>query len=125
MVGVPVLLVYLLIGLLIYCLVDIVTSDRAQVGNLPKWAWLLLAIALPPVGVVLWFTIGRPPRPYGGGERWPVGGTEPRARVHRRPRPAASERLDDDATIRARIAERDALLARWAEEDRQRQEGDR
>jgi len=124
MVAVPELLFFVLVGLLIYCLVDIVTSDGAQVRNLPKWAWFLLVLVLPPVGVLLWFMLGRPPRPYGGPmERW--SSAEPRARRPRRSRPAPAERVDDEATIRARIAERDELLARWAEEDRRRDEGDR
>ena len=119
--AVPELLFFVLVGLLIYCLVDIVTSDRSQVRNLPKWAWFLLVLVLPLVGVMLWFLLGRPPRPYLGGESWSA--PQPRARRPGRARPSPAERVDDEATIRARIAERDALLARWAEEDRRRQEG--
>ena len=127
MVAVPELLFFVLVGFLIYCLVDIATSESGRVRNLPKWAWFLLVLALPPVGMLLWFFFGRPPRTYGGERRPGTSvssfGAEPRARRPRRSRPATADGLDDEATIRARIAERDELLARWAEEDRRRQEG--
>ena len=47
--------------LLVYCVLDIVTTPATAVRNLPKPLWLLLV--LPPVlGPVLWFMAGRPPR---------------------------------------------------------------
>ena len=128
MVAMPELLFFVLVGVMIYCLVDIATSESAQVRNLPKWAWFVLVLALPPVGMLLWFLFGRPPRTYASGERWPGGaasgfGAGSPARRQRQPRPSHVDGLDDEATIRARIAERDELLARWAEEDRRNQDG--
>ena len=128
MVAMPELLFFVLVGVMIYCLVDIATSESSHVRNLPKWAWFILVLALPPVGMLLWFFFGRPPRTYASGDRWPGTpaasglGADPPARRPRRTRPAV-EGMDDEATIRARIAERDELLARWAEEDRRRQDG--
>jgi hypothetical protein len=127
MVAMPELLFFVLVGVMIYCLVDIATSESGQVRNLPKWAWFILVLALPPVGMLLWFFFGRPPRTHVGGDRWPTAtsgfSAESPARRPRRPRPAGVDAMDDEATIRARIAERDELLAQWAEEDRRRQEG--
>jgi len=128
MVAMPELLFFVLVGVMIYCLVDIATSESSQVRNLPKWAWFILVLALTPVGMLLWFFFGRPPRTYASGERWPGTaasglGAESPPRRPRRTRPASVESMDDEATIRARIAERDELLARWAEEDRRRQDG--
>jgi hypothetical protein len=121
---VPELLSFVLVGLWIYCLIDIITSDRAQVRNLPKWAWFLIVFVVPPVGVILWFLLGRPPRSYGASERWSAGGAQaPRPRLPRRSRQVTADRVEDEATTRARIAERDELLARWAEEDRRREHG--
>ena len=49
--GVPELLLFLMTGVLIYCLIDIATSRREEVRNLPKWAWFVLAFVLSIVGV--------------------------------------------------------------------------
>jgi Phospholipase_D-nuclease N-terminal len=116
------LLSFLLIGIWVYCLIDILTSRRTDVRNLPKWAWFVVVLVLPPVGVVLWFVFGRPHR---GGGVWTNSDVTRGTRPHlpRRTRPQR-ETFDDEATIRARIAERDALLARWAEEDERRRRGE-
>jgi hypothetical protein len=114
---VPELLSFVLVGVWIYCLVDVATSRREDIRNLPKWAWFAIVFVLPPIGVLLWFLFGRPQHQQATRERW--AGTmarEARPRVPRRPRPQADP-VEDEATIRARIVERDALLARWAEED--------
>jgi len=117
---VPELLSFVLVGLWIYCLVDVATSRREDIRNLPKWAWFAIVFVLPPIGVLLWFLFGRPQRPQGARERWAESmAREPRTRVPRRPRPQADP-VEDEATVRARIVERDAQLARWAEEDRGR-----
>jgi hypothetical protein len=128
---VPELLWFVIMGVWIYCLVDILTTRREEVRNLPKWAWFLLAFLILPLGVPLWFLFGRPPRTRDVRERWSSiaggdGGSPrvPRPHVPRRARPPAPESVEDEATIRARIVERDALLARWAEEDQRRERGD-
>ncbi|MGZ8177404.1 PLD nuclease N-terminal domain-containing protein [Williamsia sp. SKLECPSW1] len=45
---------------MIAALIDIVSSDESLVRGLPRWGWLLLVIALPLVGAVVWFAAGRP-----------------------------------------------------------------
>jgi hypothetical protein len=124
---VPELLWFVIMGVWIYCLIDILTSRREEVRNLPKWGWFLLAFLILPLGVPLWFLFGRPPRTAEARERWSsgeAGSRVSRPHVPRRARPPAPESVEDEATIRARIVERDALLARWAEEDQRRQRGE-
>ena len=119
----PELLWFVVVGLWVYCLVDVATTRREEMRNLPKWAWFAVVFILPLVGVILWFVLGRPPRTQVASERWTPGAErEARPRVPRRPRPAADP-VEDEATTRARIVERDALLARWAEEDQGRGPG--
>ena len=117
------LLGFVLIGLWVYCLIDILTSRSSDVRNLPKWAWFAVVLLVFIVGAALWLVFGRP---RGGRESaWATDpGRAARPHVPRRARPPRDP-ADDEATIRARIAERDALLARWAEEDerRRRDEG--
>jgi len=118
------MLSFLLIGLWIYGLIDIATTPREDVRHLPKWAWFVIALVVPLIGVPLWFFFGRPSRARISRDVLPAGPTPPRPRVRRRPRPAPPDPADDEAAVRARIAERDALLARWAEEDRRRSPDD-
>jgi hypothetical protein len=96
-----VLFVYGLISLalLVYCVLDIVTTPREAVRGLPKPLWLVLV--LPPiVGPALWFLGGRPPR---GATRQPLRPARP---VERRPPD------DDEDFLRE--------LRRRAEEQRRR-----
>jgi hypothetical protein len=48
------------LGLLIYCLVDVIETPDAATRNLPKWAWILAIALLPWVGAIAWLIIGRP-----------------------------------------------------------------
>jgi len=59
-----VLIVYGLLAalaLLVYCVLDVVTTPRERVRALPKPLWLLVVL-LPVVGPLAWFFTGRPPR---------------------------------------------------------------
>lgn len=114
-----------LFGLWIYCIVDSVVSDKNAVRALPKWLWVLLIVVLPPFGPIGWLIFGRPPKTFTGGYE---GDSPPARRTRstsapRRLRPARAERPEEVADIEARIAERDRLLARWAEEDQKRSGG--
>jgi hypothetical protein len=118
------LLSVLLFGVWVYAIIDALVTDKASVRNLPKWGWLAVIILLFVLGAALWFVLGRPTRPFSGaraesgrtGSSLPTRPTPPR-RV--RP-PSRAERAEEEADIRARIAERDRLLAQWAEEDQRK-----
>jgi hypothetical protein len=49
------------LALLVYAVLDVITTPRDAVKVLPKPLWLLLVLA-PVAGPVLWFLFGRPPR---------------------------------------------------------------
>lgn len=55
----PVLLV---LGLLVYCVIDVLTTDRRLFRSPGKAGWLLVVL-IPFVGALLWLTLGRPRRP--------------------------------------------------------------
>lgn len=57
-VGVPVL-AFLVFALMVFAIIDAIIRPQDQVKHLPKFAWILIVIALPLVGSVLWFTLGR------------------------------------------------------------------
>jgi hypothetical protein len=50
----------LTLGLWIFCLADVVTTERGACRTLPKLLWLVLVLLLPLAGSILWFLAGRP-----------------------------------------------------------------
>ncbi|WP_378144910.1 PLD nuclease N-terminal domain-containing protein [Cnuibacter sp. UC19_7] len=64
-------LVIIVVAFTIYALVDSLMLERSRIRGLPRWAWVLIVLLLPPIGGVLWFLIGR------GAKR----GAAPRPRV--------------------------------------------
>lgn len=47
------------LALWIYCVIDVVTTPGHTMRNLPKPAWLLLVVFLPPFGPLAWLGLGR------------------------------------------------------------------
>lgn len=43
----------------VYTLIDCIRTDESRVRGLPKLVWVFVVIALPLVGSVLWFLIGK------------------------------------------------------------------
>ncbi|MFC0107144.1 PLD nuclease N-terminal domain-containing protein [Kibdelosporangium aridum] len=54
-------------GLWIFCLVDVITTVDGTTRNLPKMGWLFIVLLLPLIGSILWLVAGRPERAGGGG----------------------------------------------------------
>ena len=48
------------VGLLVYCLIDCVQAPSEVVRALPKPVWLLVILLLPLLGSVAWLLAGRP-----------------------------------------------------------------
>lgn len=48
------------LGLWIFCLVDVITTDESSCRNLPKLLWLLLVLVVPLAGSICWLVAGRP-----------------------------------------------------------------
>lgn len=60
------------LGFLVFCLVDCFQTPEERVRTLPKVVWVLLIIIIPIVGGVAWLVAGRTPlRPADGGGRPP------------------------------------------------------
>jgi hypothetical protein len=100
------------LGLWIFCLIDVISTDESMCRNLSKTMWLVLVVILPAVGSLAWLVAGRPQAPpdmpYKGnrGTSTPV--------VHDRERPVHLADPDPDREA----AYQQALRAR-AEEQRQ------
>jgi hypothetical protein len=118
----------LLVGLWIFCIIDVITTDEALVRNLQKTLWLLIVILLADLGAVLWLIAGRP---------WPqtagrAASTGPRSAYpeHDRPGRFAAVSPDDDDAFLAEVRERaEQQRRRYAEQQaearRREEEADR
>jgi hypothetical protein len=115
------LLTLVLLGVWLFAIIDVVISDKNEVRNLPKWAWLVVVVLFMALGAVLWFLLGRPSRLFSRAIIDPSRTFG--APTTRRVRPSRVDRAEEEAEIQANIAARDQLLAKWAEEEEQKDEG--
>jgi hypothetical protein len=119
--------------LLVYCVLNIVTTPESEIRNLPKLVWLILVVVLPLVGGIAWLVGGRPmaaQRPGG----LPYKGNTGRFPEYERPGRAVAQNPDDDEAFLRGLRERaeeqrrraaDAKSEAESEaEDRKRAEGD-
>ncbi len=60
--------IIVLLAVYIWFMVDVVSSPRSSVRNLPKGIWLLIVVFVPIIGGGLWVLFGRT-KPIGGGRR--------------------------------------------------------
>lgn len=54
------LLAFIILGFMVWCLVEAISTDGRRIRNLPKVAWVLLILFLPLVGGIAWLLGGRP-----------------------------------------------------------------
>ncbi|MBB6628092.1 PLDc N-terminal domain-containing protein [Nocardioides sp. KIGAM211] len=47
-------------ALLVFCLVEVISTPESRIRNLPKVAWVLLVLLFPLVGSIAWLVAGRP-----------------------------------------------------------------
>ncbi|HVQ93401.1 MAG TPA: PLD nuclease N-terminal domain-containing protein [Mycobacteriales bacterium] len=67
----------IMLALWLYCLLDAISTDQAEVRSLPKVAWVFIVLLTFEVGAVLWLLFGRPRR---GTQRPPAGRSRPTGR---------------------------------------------
>src|SRR4051794_4820947 len=48
-----------LLGLWIFCLIDVITTPEGDCRNLPKLAWLFIVLLLADIGSIVWLVAGR------------------------------------------------------------------
>jgi hypothetical protein len=89
-------------GLWIFCLVDVITTVDGTTRNLPKMGWLLIVLLLPLIGSVLWLVAGRPERV--GGSRYQ--GPQSRFPEYERPGRHVAQTLEDDEEFLRKCRER-------------------
>ena len=110
----------LLIGLWIFCILDVIATDASLCRNLPKMVWLGIVFFLPDIGSVCWLLLGRPEK-----TRLRPGDTNYRRPVTSSRRITAPD--DDDAYLQnlspiVREREEQARLKMWEAQLRRREE---
>lgn len=105
-----VLLPFIVVGVLVWSIVDIVLIDRMRVRGLPKGGWIVLVIVLPIVGAALWFLLGRERLSAAG--RYATGGT-----VAPDDDPAFLNQLNRDKEQQQRIRDLEERLAELDDDD--------
>ncbi|MDX6277703.1 MAG: hypothetical protein QOJ72_1831 [Nocardioidaceae bacterium] len=83
------------LGLWIFCLIDVITTDEYACRNLGKTLWLILVLLLPAIGSIAWLVAGRPQEAKTGPER-----STPFPEYDRPGRATASNPEDDEAFLR-------------------------
>jgi len=56
----------LMLGVWVFCIIDVITTDSVLVRHLPKLVWLMIVLLLPEIGSIAWLVAGHP---------WQQGGT--------------------------------------------------
>src|SRR5207237_8674358 len=98
------------LGLWIFSLVDLISSDEGAIRHLPKLWWLLIVLFFPFAGSVAWLVAGRP---TGAPPRSPHERAAPAFPDYDRPGRAAATNPEDDEAFLRQVRER-------AEEQRRR-----
>jgi hypothetical protein len=112
----------IVLGLWIFCLLDVISTDEYACRNLSKVIWVLLVLFFPLIGSIVWLVAGRPQAaasamPYKGNHGHPAF-----PEYERPGRAVASNPEDDEAFLRG-LRER-AEEQRRAYREKQRRELD-
>ena len=106
--------------LVVYCVLNIITTPESEVRNLPKMVWLVLALLFPIVGGVAWLVAGRP---QGPARSLPYKGNAGRIPPeYDRPGRATAFSPDDDEAFLRSLRERAEEQRRKAEQERRARE---
>ncbi|GAA1525716.1 hypothetical protein GCM10009678_03870 [Actinomadura kijaniata] len=68
------LLALILVGVWLFCLFDVLTTDEADIRLLPKFGWFLAVLLFSLPAAVLWLVLGRPRRPEPATQEGPPPG---------------------------------------------------
>ena len=110
--------------MLVWAVIDCLSTDEYLVRNLPKVAWVFIILLFSPVGWIAWFVAGRPQQPAraGMGAQWKPGGGFPE---DQRPQTRQVAPDDDPEFLRelAKTRRKDEeMFSKWEADLRRREE---
>jgi hypothetical protein len=106
-------------ALMVFCLVQAISTPEPNIRNLRKIVWILLILFFPLVGSVAWLVAGRPEN--GGRLAREQGGAASFPEYERRGRMAAVDPEKDDEFLR-KVRERAEQQRKRYDEERRRRE---
>lgn len=107
--------------LVVYCVINIISTPEGEARNLPKLLWLVLVLLFPIVGGVAWLVAGRPQRPA---RSLPYKGNSGIPPEYDRPGRATASSPDDDEAFLRGLRERAEEQRRKAEQERRAREAE-
>jgi hypothetical protein len=99
----------LLLGLWLFAIFDVISTEAALCRNLPKTLWLMIVLFLPDVGSIAWLLLGRPEN----------AGFRPGDTTYRPPRRVLGP--EDAPNFQSRSEQLNARLEAWEAEQQQRE----
>lgn len=99
----------LLLGLWLFAIFDVISTDAALCRNLPKMMWLMIVLFIPDIGSIAWLLLGRPEN----------AGFRPGDTTYRAPRRVLGP--EDAPAFQSRSEELNARLEKWEAEQQQRE----
>jgi hypothetical protein len=109
--------------MLVWALIDCLSTDEYLVRNLPKVVWVFIILLFSPVGWIAWIAAGRPQQAAraGAGAQWRPGNGFPEAE-----RPGRSLAPDDDPEFLRELARNrrsdEEMFSKWEADLRRREE---
>ena len=92
--------------LLVYCVLNVITTPEHEVRNLPKLLWLVLVLFVPIIGPISWLVAGRPIGPTNRPGGLPYKGNTGRFPEYDRPGRAVPQNPEDDEAFLRNLRER-------------------
>jgi hypothetical protein len=113
------------LALIVIALIDCLSAEEYAIRALPRGVWVLLILLFSPIGPIIWFVAGRPPRPVqlSNGTAWHPGSGFPENQRPARRGPVAPD--DDPEFLRGLAASRkedEQIMQKWEADLRRREE---
>ena len=116
---------FLLLGLWLFCIFEVITTPESEMRNLPKGAWLFIVVLLIDIGSIMWLLAGRRKGP--GNSAVPYKGNTGQAPVRRSSGSAGRSLAPDDdpeflAQLKKSNNEHESMLNQWEADLRRREQ---
>lgn len=112
------------LGLWIFCLLDVISTDEYACRNLSKIVWILLVLFFPLIGSIAWLVAGRPQADSSSSMPYKGNYGHPSFPEYERPGRAVAANPEDDEAFLRGLRERAEEQRRAYREQRQRELGE-
>ncbi len=114
----------IVLGLWIFCLLDVISTDESVCRNLGKTMWVILVLFFPLIGSIAWLVAGRPQTAATSSMPYKGNHGHPSFPEYDRPGRAVAANPEDDEAFLRGLRERAEEQRRAYRESQQRELGD-